>query len=111
EERDRLRAQRIHPSCALWGKGDSLSEGELQALEQQQAQRFPVLAAGLEKQGMKQERRATRMLLPDLFWHWADDTSLVLRFNLASGYFATSVLRELGDIQQAQRGDDRESME
>lgn len=111
EERARLRAQRIHPSCALWGKGESLSQHDLLALEQQQAQRFPVLAVGLEKQGMKQERRATRMLLPDLFWHWVDDSCLVLRFNLASGYFATSVLRELGDIQQAQRGGESESME
>ena len=111
EERARLRAQRIHPSCALWGKGESLSEHALKELEQQQAQRFPVLAAGLEKQGMKQERRATRMLLPDLFWHWQDDATLVLRFNLASGYFATSVLRELGVIKQAQRDIENESME
>jgi tRNA pseudouridine13 synthase len=111
EERARLRAQRIHPSCALWGKGESLSQYELQELEQQQAQLYPELAAGLEKQGMKQERRATRMLLPDLFWHWVDDTTLVLRFNLASGYFATSVLRELGEIKQAQRDDESESME
>lgn len=111
EERTRLREQRIHPSCALWGKGDSLSQADLLTLEQDQAQRFPVLAAGLEKQGMKQERRATRMLLPDLFWHWLDDTTLVLRFNLASGYFATSVLRELGVITQAQRDIENESME
>ena len=111
EERTRLREQRIHPSCALWGKGDSLSQTDLLALEQEQAQRFPVLAAGLEKQGMNQERRATRMLLPDLFWHWLDDSTLVLRFNLASGYFATSVLRELGVITQAQRDIENESLE
>lgn len=111
EERARLRAQRIHPSCALWGKGESLSQHDLLALEHGQAQQYPELALGLEKQGMKQERRATRMLLPDLFWRWLDDTTLVLRFNLASGYFATSVLRELGEIKQAQRSGDSESME
>jgi len=103
EERARLRAQRIHPSCALWGKGDSLSEGALNQLEREQAQAYPVLSQGLEKQGLKQERRATRMLLPDLFWQWQDDATLVLRFNLASGYFATSVLREIGHIQTAER--------
>lgn len=111
EERARLRAQRIHPSCALWGKGERLSTQDLYTLEQEAAERFPVLKTGLEKQGMKQERRATRMLLPDLFWHWSDNQTLVLRFNLASGYFATSVLCELGDIQPAQRSDERELME
>ena len=111
DERDRLRAQRIHPSCALWGKGESLTESDLNVLEKQQAERFPVFARGLEKQGLKQERRATRMLLPDLFWTWQDDSTLVLRFNLASGYFATSVLRELGDIKTADREYDEASQE
>ncbi|GAA6136197.1 tRNA pseudouridine(13) synthase TruD [Oceaniserpentilla sp. 4NH20-0058] len=103
DERNRLRAQRIHPSCALWGKGDALSEGALAQLEQTQAHAYPLLSQGLEKQGLKQERRATRMLLPDLFWQWQDDSTLVLRFNLASGYFATSVLRELGEINVLER--------
>jgi len=111
EELARWRAQRIHPTCALWGRGNSLSEGALAEIENSQAQLFPVLASGLEAQGLKQERRATRMLLPDLFWHWQSDDSLVLRFNLASGYFATSVLRELGQITQAQRGDEHEVLE
>lgn len=110
QERDRWRAHEVHPTCALWGKGESLSEGALFALEDSQAHRFPVLADGIAAQGMKQERRATRMLLPDLFWLWQDDTTLVLRFNLASGYFATSVLRELGDVQLASRSDDANEM-
>lgn len=111
EERARLRSQNIHPSCALWGKGESLSEGALSELEQAQADRFPVFSAGLAKQGLKQERRATRMLLPDLFWQWQGDSTLVLRFNLASGYFATSVLRELGQIKQAEQNDANGTME
>ncbi len=52
--------------------------------------------------GLKQERRASRMLVPDLFWMWQGD-NLILRFSLASGYFATSILQELGDIQEAPR--------
>lgn len=105
QEYQRYREQDIHPTCALWGKGESVSEQGLQEVEQQAVNEYPDLADGLVKQGLKQERRACRLLLPDLFWQWQDEQTLVLQFNLASGYFATSVLRELGDIHEASRAE------
>jgi len=110
EENQRWREQEIHPTTAMWGKGEALSQGELLSLEQSIAAQHPLFAEGLCKQGMKQERRATRMLIPDLFWQWqsadadgAETQNLTLHFSLPSGYYATSLLRELGDFVEAER--------
>ncbi|WP_396587260.1 tRNA pseudouridine(13) synthase TruD [Bermanella sp. R86510] len=100
-EKQRWRDQIIHPTCALWGKGESLSELELQNLEEDIAETYPTLSQGIAKQGLKQERRITRLLVPDLSWQWQNDQTLTLTFSLGSGYFATSILRELGDVQVA----------
>lgn len=102
-ESQRWRNQNIHPTCAMWGRGNSLSETDLADIENQVAQKYEVLSQGLEKQGLKQERRTTRMLLPDLNWSWQDEETLILEFSLGSGYFATSLLRELGHIHDASK--------
>jgi len=102
EESQRWRRNLIHPTCALWGKNESLAQQALLDIEQEVAADNPVFRDGLINKGLKQERRAARMLVPDLFWMWQGD-SLILRFSLASGYFATSILTELGDIQEAPR--------
>jgi len=102
EENKRWRENKIHPTCALWGKNESLSTSHLQSIEDSVACENKVFSDGLVSKGLKQERRASRMLIPDLFWMWQDG-DLVLRFSLASGYFATSLLRELGDIQEYSR--------
>jgi len=102
EELQRWRINRIHPTCALWGKNESLAVKNLLDIEQAVVDANPVFCEGLINKGLKQERRAARMLVPDLFWMWQGD-DLILRFSLASGYFATSILTELGDIQEAPR--------
>ena len=99
----RLQAFDIHPSGPLWGEGDLRSVGdaascELQALEGDSALR---LRAGLERGGLKQERRALRLRPDALEWEWLGDDTLVLAFGLPPGCYATTVLRELGDITDA----------
>ena len=106
EENNRWRLNRIHPTCALWGKGESLAKSGLLGIEQSVAEEEAEFAQGIEKQKMKQERRATRLLVPNLFWSWSDSETLILEFSLASGYFATSVLRELGDVTEMVREED-----
>ncbi len=106
QELMRWRNQNIHPTCAMWGKNTSLATDQLLTLENNVANEHALLNEGLIKQGLKQERRASRLLLPDLFWFWQGD-DLVLRFSLASGYFATSILRELGHIVEAPRHDEQ----
>ena len=99
----RLEAFDIHPSGPLWGEGDLRSVGdaaacELRALEGDTASR---LRTGLETAGLKQERRALRLRPDALEWDWLGDDALVLAFTLPPGCYATTVLRELGDITDA----------
>lgn len=99
----RLQAFDIHPSGPLWGEGelrsaDAARELELAALAGDTASR---LRAGLERAGLKQERRALRLRPAELEWKWRDDRALELRFALPPGCYATTVLGELGDIVDA----------
>lgn len=91
----------IHPTAPLWGRGtlrttDQALTVETSALDDGQAR---LLQAGLESAGMKQERRATRLLPAALAWDWPDAASLRLRFELPPGSYATVVLSELGRVQ------------
>lgn len=96
----RLDAFDIHPSGPLWGKRELRSthaarEIELLALGGDTASR---LRTGLESAGLEHERRALRMRPQELAWQWLSDDALELRFTLGPGCYATTVLRELGDI-------------
>ena len=84
----------IHPTGSLWGRGAVPSSGLAAAGEQALAERFASWCRGLERFGLKQDRRALRVPLHELEWGWGD-ASLELEFRLPSGCFATSVLREL----------------
>lgn len=99
----RLDAFDIHPSGPLWGEGELRSIGaarevELAAVQGDTASR---LRDGLERAGLKQERRALRLRPQDLTWRWLDDGALELGFGLPPGSYATTVLREFGDILDA----------
>ncbi len=99
----RLDAFDIHPTGPLWGEGELRSgdvarEVELAAMQGDSATR---LRNGLERAGLKQERRALRLQPTELRWQWLDDAALELRFALPPGCYATTVLRELGDITDA----------
>ena len=99
----RLDAFDIHPSGPLWGEGELRSveasrEAELTALQGDSATR---LRAGLERAGLKQERRALRLRPDGLAWQWHGDGALELRFALPPGCYATTVLGELGEITDA----------
>ena len=93
----------IHPTGPLWGEGELRSgdvarEVELAAMQGDSATR---LRNGLERAGLKPERRALRLQPSELRWQWLDDAALELRFALPPGCYATTVLRELGDITDA----------
>jgi len=97
----RLEAFDIHPTAPLWGRGELRSAGAARALELA-ALDDPVLRRlreGLEAAGLRQERRATRLCVRDLSWSWPDPATLRLEFALPPGSYATSVLAELGEVE------------
>lgn len=100
EIRSRLSRFDIHPSAPLWGVGESASRLDALVLEQQVLAAYPELTHGLEQQGLRQLRRATRLVPSELSCRRLQDDSVELRFNLGRGAFATTVLRELFTISQ-----------
>jgi len=86
----------IHPTGPLWGRGELLSRGRIQVLEQRVSESFAGPCALVIAAGMRQERRSLRLAVRDLDWH-RDGGDIGLRFWLTKGSFATTVLRELFD--------------
>lgn len=101
----RLAALEIHPTGMLWGRGELATTGLSAELEREQAALFPVFCQGLEKQGLKQERRALRIntgavdfqVLADAP-QGAEGATVQLSFVLPPGAYATVLLAQLGDF-------------
>ncbi|MCP1726643.1 tRNA pseudouridine13 synthase [Natronospira proteinivora] len=98
---DRCRRGDVHPSGALWGEGDSPAGEVVAQLENAVASRWPAVVAKLETARMKQDRRPLRLPVRELQWT-RDGEALRLRFFLPAGGFATTVLREIFDIEEAE---------
>lgn len=91
----------IHPTAALWGRGRLTGENDLLILEQGVADTLAQWCAGLENQGLKQERRAARLFPENLSIQFAEDSleKVTLTFSLPTGTYATAVLREIIQFQ------------
>lgn len=101
----RLAAFDIHPTGPLWGRGDLRTTDAAAALEHDALAGDDALAlrAGLEAEGLRQERRALRLKPADLAWRWRDEDVLEVSFALPAGTYATVVLAELGDVSAGGR--------
>ena len=91
----RFREHDIHLSGPLWGVGEPPTLTDVHALEMAVAARYPDLAAGLAQAGLRQERRALRLIPSGLTAEALDASSWRLAFCLPAGCYATAVLREL----------------
>jgi tRNA pseudouridine13 synthase len=63
-------------------------------MESAVAKRHPALCDGLDHAGLKQERRAVRVIPGNLSWQW-QESDIILSFELSRGAYATSLLREI----------------
>ncbi|BDU15872.1 tRNA pseudouridine(13) synthase TruD [Lysobacter auxotrophicus] len=101
----RLASFDIHPTGPLWGRGEPRTTGEAAQLEAEALSGEEALAlrAGLEAEGLKQERRALRLKPAELAWSWREDDVLELAFALPPGTYATVVLAELGLVTSVGR--------
>jgi tRNA pseudouridine13 synthase len=96
---ERCRVLDIHPTGALWGRGPVATGGRVAELETRVAAEFPEACALVLEAAMAQERRALRLAVRDFTCVAEFSSSLVLRFRLTRGSFATTVLRELIDSE------------
>jgi tRNA pseudouridine13 synthase len=93
----RLASGDIHLTGPMYGKPGGLQcELATAELEQQLLSAEPALLAGLEKHGLKAERRALRFIPGSLGYQLQGDR-LQLDFMLPRGCFATALLRECID--------------
>lgn len=93
--RNRTSALEIHPSGPLSGRGGTQPEGLAAALEQQVLSAETGLVEGLAAAGLDSARRALRLRVVDLAWHFPAADEVELEFSLPAGAYATSVVREL----------------
>ena len=78
----------------MFGRGELRSTEVVHALESALFAQFPELCNGLAAAGLDHERRALRLPARDFRCDW-DGDSLIARFSLPAGAYATTVLREL----------------
>ncbi len=103
----RVEQQDLHPTGAMVGRGELPTKQSVLALESEVLNEFPQWAEGLDKLGLKQDRRALRVLPKELTWQWLSDEDgtkvLQVCFTLPAGSYATMVLRELMQVEDGQR--------
>ncbi len=92
----------IHPSGPLYGRGRSAATGLVAELENTCLQDESLFLQGLEKAGLKQERRPLRAVADQLQWQWLDENTLQLQVTLQRGVYATTFLREFVCVRDTQ---------
>lgn len=100
ETSTRLLEQDIYTTAPLWGEGELVSQSLVFKNEDKLAKEHSLITSTLESLGLKQERRALRLFPQDMTWTLSDNT-LNVQFSLPAGCFATSILREILDVQQS----------
>lgn len=90
----------IHPTGPLWGRGPPPSGGGVLELEQRVAAGFTAACELVARAGMEQERRSLRLAARELSWRRdpAAADSIILEFRLTRGAYATTVLREVFEL-------------
>ena len=94
----RLREADIHLSGPLWGTPMRGYSESLEARERDWLSPFRGECVRLEQLDVKMTRRALRAMAKNLVWAWQDKSTLSMEFELESGVFATSLLRELVSV-------------
>ncbi len=98
----RVASADVHPTGPMWGRGEATRDGQCAARERALLADESALMDGLEQHGLRAERRPLRVCPSDLQATLSDDHSTArLTFTLRPGQFATAVLQEIGEFEDA----------
>ncbi len=97
----RVEVHDVHPTGPLCGRGETPVTLDCLRLETAVLADYGEWIDGLVHAGLRQARRALRVMPAGLSWRWLDDDSLELTFSLPAGSYATAVLREVVDYVDA----------
>lgn len=89
----------------MWGRGRIQASKKQQAYEQEVLEAWRPLCDALEYSGLNQERRPLLVIPKEVDWKWIAPDHLELIFSLPAGAYATSLIRELGNIIDGSRAD------
>ena len=101
----RLEEGDIQLSAPLVGEGELATDGKVKALETESLAPYPHWQQMLAEQGLKQERRAILLVPNNLTWQ-QQGQDLIVNFELPTGCFATSVLRECVQFREQENQDE-----
>ncbi|MGB5260015.1 MAG: tRNA pseudouridine(13) synthase TruD [Gammaproteobacteria bacterium] len=96
----RVREHDIHPTGPLCGQGTIVVTGECLDIENRVLAAYADNIAGLAAAGLRNDRRALRVMPGDFTWNWPAENCLELMFSLPAGSYATAVLRELIEYRE-----------
>jgi tRNA pseudouridine13 synthase len=101
ELKERALCQDLHPTASLWGTRETYrASRDCAAMEAEASAEYGELARGLENLRVETSQRSCRVRPRGLTLAARIDV-LDVSFTLPAGAFATSVLRELGDVEDA----------
>ena len=98
---ERLASLDVHPAGSLWGTGAPQCADRAAEVEEAAVRDHTRLSDGLIGMHITAGNRALRTRVGELEWVIHDD-AVGLRFELGRGAFATSVLREIATVVDAQ---------
>ena len=88
------------PTGPLWGRGRFLNDREARDIERSAIESYGQITDALEHVGLMKEQRNLVAVPQDMEWDISNDT-LRLSFALSKGEYATSMLREVVEIRDA----------
>lgn len=98
---DRLQRMEVHVTGPLWGAGDPPVGEPVLERERKLGLAHQEFCTLMENAGLRQERRALRLMPRELELSAGDADEATLSFSLPRGAFATSVLREIVAYREA----------
>lgn len=84
----------------LWGKANKGHKDEIKDIANVLSSQYTQLCEGLESFGVDQCYRLLSVVPEEYSWHWLNDNTLEIKFNLPPGSFATGMLREVFNLEE-----------
>lgn len=93
----RITQRDINITAPLWGKGEIDSKAQAHTFETTIAKQHSEVCEALAALGLEQQRRPV-LVYPQALQYEIQNDTLSISFNLPSGCFATSVIREIANV-------------
>ncbi|MEI9699297.1 tRNA pseudouridine(13) synthase TruD [Moellerella wisconsensis] len=91
----RVDSHELSITAPLPGDGELGTEDDAKAFEQHCLADYAPFMALMQRQKVSNTRRAIRVIPQNMAWQWQDQQTLIIEFTLPAGSFATSLVREL----------------